>query len=134
MKRAIPFRQPELLSEMNVTPFIDVLLVLLIMMILTIPIQTHKLPIDLPGGDSATRDITPRKLTIDQGGALYWNGQRIRDAELPALLATTARDDADLHLQTDPETRYERFNSVLTVVKQAGIKRLGFIGNEQMRY
>jgi biopolymer transport protein ExbD len=134
MKRAVPFRQPELLSEMNVTPFIDVMLVLLIMMILTIPLQTHKLQIDLPGGTSVERDLTPRKLTIDRGGTLYWDGRRIADTELPALLAATARDDADLHLQTDPETRYERFSSVLTLVKKGGITRLGFIGNEHMRY
>ncbi len=133
MKRAVPY-QPEPLKDMNVTPFIDVMLVLLIMMILTIPIQTHKLPIDLPTGEGMKRDFTPRKLLIDAGGALYWDGRRIRDAELPALLAVTARDDADLHLQTDPETRYERFNSVLTEVKRAEITRIGFIGNERMRY
>ena len=134
MKRAVPFRQPELLSEMNVTPFIDVMLVLLIMMILTIPIQTHKLPIDLPGGTGVERDTTPRKLRIDARGALYWDGRHIADAELPALLAAASRDDVDLHLQTDPETRYERFNGVLTVVKRQGITRLGFVGNERMRY
>lgn len=134
MKRAVPFGQPELLSDMNVTPFIDVMLVLLIMMILTIPLQTHKLPIDLPAGPGIERDTTPRKLTIDAGGALYWDGRAIGDAELPGLLAVVARDDVDLHLQTDPATRYERFNGVLTVVKTAGIKRLGFVGNEQMRY
>ena len=133
MKRAVPY-QPEPLKDMNVTPFIDVMLVLLIMMILTIPIQTHKLPIDLPTGEGMKRDFTPRKLLIDAGGALYWDGRRIRDAELPALLAVTARDDVDLHLQTDPETRYERFNSVLTEVKRAEITRIGFIGNERMRY
>lgn len=133
MPRAIPFRQPEPLSEMNVTPFIDVMLVLLIMMILTIPMQTHKLPIDLPAGPGPVRDTTPHKLTIDAGGALYWDGRAIGDAALPGLLAAVARDDRDLHLQTDPETRYERFNGVLTTVKLAGITRLGFVGNERMR-
>lgn len=134
MARPKPFRHPEPMSAINVTPFIDVLLVLLIMLILTVPIATHKLPIDLPRGSSASVPEEPHKLSIDRRGALYWDGRGIADAELPELLASIVDDpQAVLHLQTDEATRYERFDSVLARVKRAGVTRLGFIGNEQMK-
>jgi biopolymer transport protein ExbD len=133
MARAAVFRHPEPISAINVTPFIDVLLVLLIMMILTIPIQSHKLPIDLPGKPGVVEDQQAYKLLIDQQGALSWDGVRIVDGQLPSLLAGVRDNPAGvLQLQTDPETRFERFNSVLGTVKRSGITRLGFVGNERM--
>jgi biopolymer transport protein ExbD len=132
MARAAVFHHPEPISAINVTPFIDVLLVLLIMMILTIPIQSHKLPIDLPIDGTVTQD-EPHKLLIDRGGALTWDGAGIADAQLPALLERLRNNPAGtLQLQTDPETRFERFNTVLGTVKRSGITRLGFVGNERM--
>jgi biopolymer transport protein ExbD len=126
-------RHPEPIGAINVTPFIDVLLVLLIMIILTVPMQSHKVPIDVPG-DPATTTATPisHQLDIDRQGGLSWDGQSVADSQLPALLARVARDDAELHLKTDPETRYERFDEVLATVKRANITRLGFIGNERL--
>jgi len=132
MARAIRHRHPDPISAINVTPFIDVLLVLLIMIILTVPIATQKLPIDLPQG---ARDVTipppaPHKLLIDRQGTLFWDGTQVKDAQLPALLASVAKsEDEVLHLQTDPETRYERFNLILGKIKRAGVTRLGFVGN-----
>jgi biopolymer transport protein ExbD len=125
----------EPIGAINVTPFIDVLLVLMIMIILTIPIQSHKVPIDLPtpGVPPPTTPLS-HELAIERGGALIWDGQRIADAALPGLLANVAADDrTELHLRTDPETRYERFDTVLSMVKRANITRLGFIGNETMK-
>lgn len=135
MKRAVAHVEPQPLAAINITPLIDVLLVLLIMMILTIPIASHKLPIDLPNGppDGAPSEMTHR-LDIAASGALSWDGQPIADAKLGALLKPTADQDGVLHLRTDAEARYERFNSVLAVVKRAGVTRLGFVGNEAMRY
>ena len=120
--------EPIPFSAINVTPFIDVMLVLLIVMILSIPVATHKVPIDLPsGGDPGIE--RPHQLAIDRGGTLFWDGRRIADAELPGLLTAMQRDAAVLHMNTDPDARYDRFDSVLAVVKRAGVDRLGFIGN-----
>ncbi len=121
----------EPIGAINVTPFIDVLLVLMIMIILTIPLQNHKVPIDLPTPRGVSLPETPHELGIDRQGALSWDGRRIGDAELPGLLATVAGDDRSvLQMKTDPDTRYARFDAVLAVVKRANVTRLGFIGNQ----
>ncbi|MCW3847121.1 biopolymer transporter ExbD [Sphingomonas sp. LB-2] len=133
MKRAVPLREPQLFSTMNVTPFIDVMLVLLVMLIITIPMQTHAVKVDMPTGTEPTAGL-PHKLMIDRAGALYWDGRRVRDSELPALLTATVQEKADLQVQTDPETRYERFDQVLAVVKANGVTQLGFVNNEQMKF
>jgi biopolymer transport protein ExbD len=119
--------------EMNTTPLIDVMLVLLIFFIVTIPITSHKVPIDLPQSGSVTqRDPVIHRLTLDRAGALSWDGQAIGDAELPARLAAMKADPAaELHMQTDAEARYDRFDAVLATVKRAGIERLGMVGNAQ---
>jgi biopolymer transport protein ExbD len=134
MARRAVFRHPEPLSTMNVTPFIDVLLVLLIMLILTIPMMSHKVPVDLPSGGSVDPPGQQHQLAIDAAGKLFWDGRAIGDAELPGLLiAMQAADDrASLTLNTSAEARYERFNSVLATVKRANVTRLGFVGNERM--
>lgn len=135
MLKAARLPHAEPIGAINVTPFIDVLLVLMIMIILTIPLQSHKVPIDLPSAPTTQTDIPPlsHELAIDRAGALSWDGKAIADAALPALLAAVAADDTtELHLRTDPETRYERFDSVLATVKRANITRLGFMGNETM--
>lgn len=130
MAKAVAFRHPEPMSAINVTPFIDVLLVLLIMLILTIPMATHKLPVDLPTDGGTISPQKPHQLAIAQNGALSWDGRAIGDAELPGLLQAMRRDPATaLHMRTDPEARYERFDEILAVVKLAGVERLGFVGN-----
>ncbi|MBX3595879.1 MAG: biopolymer transporter ExbD [Sphingomonas sp.] len=134
MPGAVAVKEAEPLAAINITPLIDVMLVLLIMMILTIPIATHKLPIDLPNGQPAPlTGAMPHRLDIARNGALAWDGRAITDRELPTLLAASVRDSAVLHLKTDPAASYRRFNAVLAVVKRAGVTRLGFIGNERMR-
>lgn len=133
MARTARIPEPVPFSGINVTPFIDVMLVLLIVMILSIPMMTHKVPIDLPSGPGNPAPEVPHKLAIDRGGALYWDGAPISDSALPNVLATLRADPAGvLHMQTDPEARYERFDSVLAVVKRAGIEQLGFIGNRPL--
>ena len=130
MVKAARVPEPVPFSAINVTPFIDVMLVLLIVMILSIPLATHKVPIDLPVGDGSVQVERPHQLAIDRGGTLFWDGRRIADAELPGLLTAMQRDTAAvLHMNTDPDARYDRFDSVLAVVKRAGVDRLGFIGN-----
>jgi biopolymer transport protein ExbD len=133
MVKAARVPEPVPFSAINVTPFIDVMLVLLIVMILSLPAATHKVPIDLPGKPGPISEERPHQLAIDRGGALFWDGRRIADAELPALLEVMQRDTAAvLHMNTDPDARYDRFDGVLAVVKRAGVERLGFVGNRPL--
>lgn len=133
MARVARVPEPVPFSAINVTPFIDVMLVLLIVMILSIPVATHKLPIDLPQpGPVTTEPVPPAVLAIDRQGALFWNGAPVADADLPARVTGLRQSGAVLHLQTDPETRYERFDAVLATVKRAGVTRLGFVGNRPL--
>jgi biopolymer transport protein ExbD len=132
MPKFVSTAEPQPIGAINVTPFIDVMLVLLIVMILSMPMMTHKVPVDLPQvGPSATDDATHR-LAIDKQGALFWDGARVADAALPTKLAGLRSDAAVLQLQTDPEARYERFDAVLAMIKRANIVKLGFVGNQPL--
>jgi len=112
------------ISALNTTPLIDVMLVLLIMFIVTIPITSHKVPLDLPQqAPPATEEPLVRRLDLDASGGLSWDGARIGEGALPALLAQVG--SAELHFRTDGETRYEDFDRVLASVKRARIERLG---------
>ena len=122
----------EPISVINTTPLIDLMLVLLIMFILSVPVATHKLPLDLPTTGGGPQPAFHR-LSLDAAGRFYWNGQAIADSELRPRLAAVAADPAEPELQiaADAETRYERVDQTLAVVRRAGITRLGFVGNER---
>lgn len=125
--------EPAYFNVINVTPFIDVMLVLIIVMIMSLPLATHKVPVDLPSGPSKPAVEEPHMLRIDQGGALYLDGRAIDDAALPATLAALRdRPGAVLQMHTDPEAQYARFDAVLAVIKRAGITRLGFVGHQRL--
>jgi biopolymer transport protein ExbD len=129
--RSIPTVEAEPLSAMNMTPLIDVLLVLLVMMILTIPMITHKVPVDLPRSGLVGPPVTHR-IDLDAGGRLAWNGAPIPDTALPARLAAMLREpNARLEIRADAAARYERFDQTLAVIKRAGVTKLGFVGNER---
>lgn len=123
------------MSSINTTPIIDVMLVLLIMFIITIPVMTHSVKIDLPQGVPPPATIEPEthQLALDAASRLTWDGAPIAEAALPARLAAfrTAAPDGILHFRADPETRYEDFDRVLADVKSAGVERLGFVGNDR---
>jgi biopolymer transport protein ExbD len=124
----------ETINDINTTPLIDVMLVLLIMLIITIPIQTHKVPIDLPV--SAPREVPIRqanKLAIDAGGGLFWNGDPISEPVLAATLdrMTAMPEQPELQLQPDSEARYDVVDRVLALIKRANVQALGVIGNER---
>ena len=125
------------MMEMNMTPLIDVLLVLLIMFIITIPIQTHAVKVDLPQGDSPPPPVEPTKntLAINPAGAITWNGLPVNEVTLRQYLDASAAmsPEPELHFQPDPQARYEVVDKVLAVVKRSAITKLGFIGNEQYR-
>jgi biopolymer transport protein ExbD len=130
-----PASAGEPMGAMNITPLIDVLLVLLVMLILTIPAITHKLPIDLPGpGARSGRPPVVHQLTLGRDGALAWDGAALAPAALPGRLAMV-RADADglLQLRADPEARYGAFDHLLAAVKRAGITRLDLVGNAAYR-
>jgi biopolymer transport protein ExbD len=120
--------------EMNTTPLIDVMLVLLIMFIITIPIQTHSVKLDLPKACTTCPIPNPIKneITITRAGAILWNGTALSDPELRYLLAATRRmrPEPELHLRPDPESRYEVVDRVLGLIKRAQVSRVGFVGNE----
>ena len=123
------------IADLNTTPLIDVMLVLLIMFIITMPIATHKVQLDLPTGPPPPERTEPEiyRLDIDAGGRLFWNGAPVAEAELPARLSVVERlgHDAELQFRADAATRYEDFDRVLATVKRAGIVRLGLIDNQR---
>ena len=128
----------EPMMEMNMTPLIDVLLVLLIMFIITIPIQTHAVKVDLPVNDPSQTtviDAQKNKVSIDPAGAVTWNGAPVDTVTLQQYLEQTKTivPEPELHFQPDPAARYARVDEVLAVIKRSGVTKLGFIGNEQYR-
>jgi biopolymer transport protein ExbD len=123
------------MSHMNMTPLIDVLLVLLIMMILTIPLMYHKVPLTLPQGEGNGAPPPVHRLALDARGALSWDGAAISDAALPARLTALKNDQAKpvLHFKTDGATPYVRFDETMATISRAGIDKIGLVGNEQFR-
>lgn len=122
------------MGDMNTTPLIDVMLVLLIMFILTIPIQTHSVKVDLPGKAAPTdARIDKNKLVIDAQNRLFWNGTPVDKAQLDILLAETQKFDVEPELQFQPhqQARYLLVDETLASIKRAGVGKLGFVGNEQ---
>ena len=123
------------MMEMNTTPLIDVMLVLLVMLIITVPPQTHKVAIDIGQGTPLKSDPVVNRLDVTASGAALWNGQAASDRDLAATLAATAAmaPQPELHFRSDAEARYERVDGLLAMTKKAGVTRFGFVGNEAYR-
>lgn len=125
------------MMDMNTTPLIDVMLVLLIMFIITIPPQTHAVKVDLPINDpnQVKPPVDPQKNTvfIDPTGTVTWNGTPVDLVTLRQYLdqTKTISPEPELHFQPSPQARYDKVDQVLAVVKRSGISKLGFVGNEQ---
>ncbi|KQN06546.1 biopolymer transporter ExbD [Sphingobium sp. Leaf26] len=124
------------ISDLNTTPLIDVMLVLLIMFIITIPIQTHSIGIDLPGQATEqpiAMNPVKNKVTIDAGGVIRWNGAAIDRLTLRRYLATSLRlpVEPELQFQPDADARYLTVDEVLADIKRSGVTNLGFVGNER---
>ena len=124
-------REPPPMIEMNMTPLVDVLLVL-IMFIITVPIQSHVVKLDLPQGDALPRHGQRNLLTIAPDGVTRWNGVAADDTTLMATLRASEAmlPQPELHLRPDAMARYERVDEVLAMTKRAEITRMGFVGNE----
>ena len=121
----------EPVADLNITPLIDVLLVLIVMMILTIPVMTHKVPLDLPGqGKPASGPV--HRLVIDKGGALSWDGTGLASEEaLGGRLRGLVARGEQLTVAPDPQARFAVVDQTLATIKRAGVTRLGFEGNER---
>src|SRR5688572_1013439 len=113
--------ESEPIGDLNTTPLIDVMLVLLVMFIVTIPIATHKVALDLPTGPGGPEPKVFR-LDMDPAGRLRWDGTPIAEAQLPARLAAVreAGPDSTLEFRADGESRYEDFDRVLATLKRSG--------------
>ena len=126
--------------DMNMTPLIDVLLVLLIMFIITIPVATHSVDIDLPQPDPNPPPIDQidpikNKLVLTAGDEILWNGTAINEGELVRNLGETLTFELEPELQFEPEAQasYDLTARVLNVIKGSGVTKFGFVGNEQYR-
>jgi biopolymer transport protein ExbD len=126
----------EPMMDINTTPLIDVMLVLLIMFIITIPIQTHAVKLDLPvdSQNNTPPPIDPvkNKIVIDPAGVVMWNGNPVNEVQLRQYLdiTQTLTPVPELHLQPHPEARYEVVDNVLAITKRANVEAMGFVGNE----
>jgi biopolymer transport protein ExbD len=121
-------------GEMNMTPLIDVLLVLIVMLILTVPVMTHTTQIDLPRPAPARLAIADRNaVTIDAQDRLYWNGQPVTRETLGAqLVAAAARPDApEVRFEPAATASYDRSAKTIALIKDSGVEKFGFVGNEQ---
>src|SRR3712207_1767292 len=126
----------EPMMDINTTPLIDVMLVLLIMFIITIPIQTHAVKLDLPQNSNQSPppvDPIKNKVVITQAGAILWNGTPVNQPQLRQYLDVSQQMNPlpELHLQPEPNARYELVDEVLAITKLAHVEKMGFVGNEQ---
>ena len=129
----------EPMMDLNMTPLIDVLLVLIIMFIITIPIQTHAVKLDLPVNSNQNTpppiDPVKNKIVVMPNRAIMWNGTPVDEVTLRQFLdqTTMMNPEPELHLQPHPEAPYEVVDQVLAITKLAGVTKLGFVGNEAYR-
>ena len=121
----------EVMNEINMTPLVDVMLVLLIIFIITVPVMKHAINIDLPRATNQPQDAKPEtiRLSVDAQGAYYWNETKILDQELQGkLMAASARNpQPELHIRGDRDVRYERVAQAMAAAQLAGIRKIGFI-------
>ena len=122
-------------AEMNTTPLIDVLLVLLIMFIITIPVATNSVEVDMPSDGVVVTEPNPikNKVVITVRDQTLWNGRTVSDSELAALLAKTRKFTTEPELQYEPSASasYDRSLRVLNIIKASGVTRFGFVGNDR---
>jgi biopolymer transport protein ExbD len=128
--------RPQVMGEMNTTPLIDVMLVLLVMLIITIPIQLHSVDLNMPSGKSPPATTEPEivRIDVDFDGTLQWNGEAVADKEaLETRMRDKARQEVQPEIQLRPNrlVRYDKVAAVLASAQRLGLKKLGVVGNEQ---
>ena len=121
----------EVMNEINMTPLVDVMLVLLIIFIITVPVMKHSVNIDLPRATNEQQLIKPEtvRLSVDAEGSYYLNDAKITDEDLaPRLKAAAVQNpQPDLHIRGDKAVRYERVAQAMAAAQQAGLRKIGFI-------
>ena len=130
---AVAVREPGLLGEMNTTPLVDVMLVLLVMFIITMPLSTHAVKLDLPVGKPAQPiDPVVNRVAVSASGEASWNGAPVSRAELRRLMADSGAMavEPEMHLLPDAEAPYAAVDSILADAKRAEVTKLGFVGNQ----
>ena len=125
----------EVMNEINMTPLIDVMLVLLIIFIITVPVIKHSVNIDLPQASNQKLLDKPEniRLSVAADGQYFWNGAPVADEELFSLLQTEGAKtpQPDLHIRGDKEVRYERVAQAMAAAQRAGVRKIGFVTEPQ---
>jgi biopolymer transport protein ExbD len=129
-------REPEVMVDINTTPLIDVMLVLLIMLIITIPIQTHSVKLNMPVANQSPPPMPPDVIRIDinSDGAILWNGDAIAERSLleQRLRAVAAMPtQPEIHLRPDKRALYKYVAEVLASAQRRGVTKIGIVGSEQ---
>jgi biopolymer transport protein ExbD len=121
----------EVMNEINMTPLVDVMLVLLIIFIITVPVMKHSVNVDLPRATNQPEETKPEtvRLSVDADGKYHWNESDISDADLtPRLEAMAAQNpQPDLHIRGDKDVRYERVAQAMAAAQRAGVRKIGFV-------
>jgi biopolymer transport protein ExbD len=128
--------EPEVMMEINTTPLIDVMLVLLIMLIITIPAQLHSVNLDMPVSTPPTKKVEPVviKIDVDANSVINWNGRPVGGrAELEAKLteASGLQPQPELHIRSHAKAKYESVALVMASAQRLGLNKLGIVGSEQ---
>lgn len=121
----------EVMSEINMTPLVDVMLVLLIIFIITVPVLTHSIKVDLPRADNTINDIKPEtvNLAVTGEGVYHWNETQVSLEELEQRLSLAAQQDPqpEIHIRGDRQVDYEHVIKAMAAVQKSGILKLGFV-------
>ena len=127
--------EQDVMTEMNTTPLIDVMLVLLVMLIITIPIQLHAVSLDMPVGTPPANNIKPEKIQIDidENSIVYWQGLPVSAAELDTNMETVSQQatQPEVHIRPNKSSSYAVFANVLSASKRKGLTKMAVIGSEQ---
>jgi biopolymer transport protein ExbD len=126
---------PQVMMDINTTPLIDVMLVLLVMLIITIPIQLHAVNLEMPVGTPPTQNIPPEKIQIDidEKSTVYWQGLPISGQELDQKMSVVAalNPQPEVHIRPNKDCSYAVFANVLSTSKRKGLTKMAVIGHEQ---
>ena len=123
--------ETDVMSEINMTPLVDVMLVLLIIFIITVPVLTHSVKVDLPRADNTPNELKPEtiNLSVNADGHIYWNENEVTMDDLELRLATEAskQPQPEVHIRGDRAVSYEHVIKTMAAVQRAGILKLGFV-------
>jgi len=127
--------EPEVMMDINTTPLIDVMLVLLVMLIITIPIQLHSVTLEMPVGAPPTNQVKPEKIQIDidARSVVYWQGLPVTAEELDEKMKAISQQSSqtEVHIRPNKDARYAVFANVLSSSRRVGLNKIAVIGAEQ---